>query len=465
MKRNVYLAISVWVFLLALGFVLPPQNVQAQTKKQIAAAKKLITEGDNLYRLKSYRGAIEKYQAAVELLPNNPAAYFSKGCAHYYLNEYDLALSDLNLAATQGYNSAEISKIRWNIYYSKKDYDNALKDIQEVINNGNAANADIYIAAGDIYREKNLDKEAFEAYTKASELDPNNADAQYFIAVFNAKSGQSEAQAMAALNAARKGTKYQAESWYLAGDGLQKTKKFAESAEAYERAIAAKSTNVDAYKNLSQVYQALNQYDKALTTVKKGIAANPEDAGLYIELSGLHTIANRNVDAIIAAKQAIRIAPTQYIGYSKLCRAYADTKQYQLATDTCTKSLELNPGDGESTFYLARAYDFQKQTNKATDYYKKAVVGLSEMAKSNPDYADGYYLLGNAYYAVGENPNAINAYKKCLELSPKYTRAMYNLGLMYALSGDKSSARAQYDSLLKIDTDLAGKLLKDIEGK
>ena len=59
-------------------------------------------------------------------------------------------------------------------------------------------------------------------------------------------------------------------------------------------------------------------------------------------------------------------------------------------------------------------------------------------------------------------PNAIAAYKKCLELSPNFTKARFNLGYIYAVNGSKPLAREQYNALLNIDADLAAKLLAAI---
>lgn len=463
MKREKYLTFFTLALLLLASFVLSVESVAAQNKKQLAAAKKIVADADALYRQRNYQGAIEKYQEAVKVVPNYPYAYFSKGYAHFYLNEYDQAIEDFNTALTQQYTPVEVYKIRWNAYYNKKDYANALKDVQEAIKL-EPSNGFLYTAQGDIYRDQNLDKEALDSYAEAAKLDQNNPDVPYYMAVIYAKTGQYDQQGAAALKAVEKGTKYPGEAWYLRGDALQRERQYQQAADAYERALVAKPT-VELYSNLSSVYQSLTQYNKAIEVSKKGIAAFPESADLYTNLSWLYSMTNKHADAIIAAKQAVRLAPTAYMGYTNLCRAYNDTTQYQVAAEQCKKALELKPGDGESYLYLARSYDFQKMTNMATDHYKKAVVGLVEFTKENPDYSDGFYLLGNAYSAVNDKQNAINAYKRSLELSPGFTKAIFNLGYTYYSNGNKQEAEAQYTELDKLDKDLAQKLKAAMGGK
>jgi tetratricopeptide (TPR) repeat protein len=463
-RRNKYSGLLTLILMFTAVFAAVAPSVHAQTKKQIADAKKIVADGDALYRQKNYQGAIQKYQAAIKLVPNYPYAFFSKGYSHFYLKEYDQAIEDLNTSLTQSYTPIEVYKIRWNAYYDKKDYPNALKDIQEAIKI-EPANAAFYISQGDIYREQNLDKEAIDSYTKASELNPSNADLPYFIAVIYAKNGQFPEQGAAALKAIEKGTKYPGEAWLLRGESLQRERKYVEAAEAYERALIAKPDTAETYVNLSNVHQSAGEYDKAIAVTKRGLTIAPENVELFNNLSRLYSLTNKPADAIIAAKQAVRLAPDKYLGYTNLCRAYNDTTQYQVGADQCKKALEINPGDGESNFYLARAYDFQKLTNMATDYYKKAVVGLNEFTKNNPDYPDGYYLLGNAYVAVNDKPNAIGAYRKSLELNPKFAKAIYNLALTYQSSGNKKAAVEQREALQKVDAALADKLTAALSQK
>ena len=92
-----------------------------------------------------------------------------------------------------------------------------------------------------------------------------------------------------------------------------------------------------------------------------------------------------------------------------------------------------------------------------------AVAGLEDFVKGRPDYSDGYYLLGNAYYADNQREKAIAAWKKCLEISPRFVKARYNLGYTYTLKKDKAAALEQYNSLLTLDSGLAAKLKTEID--
>jgi superkiller protein 3 len=448
-------------FLLAVLSVLPVEIKAQPDKRQMEEAKKLVSEGDVLYRQKNYKAAIDKYDRATIFAMTYPLAYFSKGYAHYNLGEDDQAITAFNTALKQGYKPMDIYEIRWRAFYMKRDFDSALSDTQAAIRLA-PSNPYYYLASGQIYHEKGSYQEAIDSYKKSIELGTTDADVNYYLAKSYNKAGQTIQQGLAGIEAIKKGTKFPGETWNLIGQALQINKKLEEAAEAYERSLIAKTDIYEVYGFLADIYRNLYRYDEAIATAKRGLRMYPNDGNLYTSLSWFYSLADKHVEAIGAAQQAIKLMPDQYMGYTNLCRAYNDAKLYPQAVQACTNALRINPGDGESNLYLARAYYSQNKTDLAAPLYKKAVSGLVEFTRNNPDYSDGFYLLGNAYYSDGRRPEAIAAYKKCLELSPKFAKARYNLGVLYFQAGDKSAAQAQYAELQKIDAVLADKLLQAI---
>lgn len=464
--RKIFLGLTVIMFLFSVGFVAPVEAQAQPSKKERDQARKLANDGDKFFRQKNYRMAVDRYQKASVLIPNFsfPALYYNKGYSHYSLQQYDLALEALTTALNQGYTPIEIYKIRWILYYEKKDYDNSLRDAEEVAKI-DPKNSTLLMSLGDMYSTKNMAKEAIDAYEKAELIVPNNGDLQYSIAFNYARLGNTTQQGVVALKAIQNNTRFLGDAWFLVANSFQIAKKNNEAIDAYERAISAKPTLIDAYNNLALVFQTFNRIDDAIAILKKGADANPNDGGLYINLTWFFILADRSIEAIGAGKKAISLAPDQFMGHTNLCRAYNAVSEYETAIQICNNALKLKPNDGETNLYLARSYDGLKKTDIATSHYKKAVAGLVEHTQNNPGDADGFNLLGNAYVGTNQIQLAIDAYKKCLELNPKTVRAIYNLGYMYVSKGDKASARLLYNELIKLDTKLAARLLEDIQGK
>ena len=450
-------------------FSSPASEINAQGKnrstqtKPSDKAKKLVAQGDKLFYRKDYRSAINKYAEAIVISPNYPAAHYWKGYAHYYLNEFDPTVEELDTAFNQKYSPLEVYKLRWYVNYQKGNYDQALSDIQAGLLL-EPQNKDFAKGLGETQFKKGSYQEAIPALEKVIQTEPNNGDLLYFLAASYAKTGNDKQQAFYAAEAIKKNTIYIADVYLLLGDSLLKSDKKAEAIEAYKKAAATKTEMTEEfYVNLSELYRNENRLGEAADTAYKGIKIYPKSKELLINLTWYYSLSDRFVEAVGAGQQAVRNAPDEFEAHSNLCRAYNDLKQYPQAIVECNKALKLNPTNGETFFYLGRA---QASTNKAAlaaESFKKAVVGLIEYTREFPLDADGHYLLGNAYISDKQIKQAIASYQKSLELNPNFVKARLNLGSVYFSDNNVSAARQQYEALLKIDKIYAEKLKAIIE--
>lgn len=448
--------------LFVLVFFAFSAGADAQSKKDQKRARQLIEQGDKLFSQKDYRNALDQYSQAVALVPKNGYAHFWKGYAHYYLKESDLALAELDLALSQNYKPAEIYKIRWFINYEAKNYDAALEDINK-LRQLEPGNTDFMLSLGDIYLGKGAYREALDPYQKAALRYPENGDLFYSLAKVQFNLADTAAQGLAAEEAIKKRTRYLGEAYYLLGDARQKQKRIPEATDAYQRSLAAKPEQYEVYRNVAELYRASSRIEEAIEISKRGLRLFPNDGNIYTDLSWFYSLSDRHEDAVQAALAGIRFAPNQSMAYTNLCRAYNDTKKPEMAITACNNALKLNPNDGETNFYLGRSNALLGKEAKASEFYRKSIVGLTVFTASNPDYSDGFYLLGNAYFEDGQHAKAAAAYKRSLELSPRFVKARFNMGIISVILKNKSAAMEQYDSLLGLNKDLANKLKAEID--
>lgn len=460
MKRKIFIGFMTALFLLTI-FSFAPQNVFAQPKK----AKKLVTDGDKFFQQKDYQSAIDKYAEAIVIAPNYPNAYFWKGTAHYYLKQYDQAAQDLSTALAQGYKQPnEIYKVRAYVYFDKRDYDAALGDMQQNVLL-EPSNVNHVLALGEIYINKKDWANALTTYKRAAQLDAQNGNIDYFLAFISNQNGDYSAQGSAAASALRKGTKYIGESHYLYGEAQQRERNSLEAMQSYERALNAKPDIYPAYALLSELYRGQGRFNDAINITTKGLEIFKNDGSMYINLAWYYSLADKHDEAVEAGLKAVENSPDSSLGYTNLCRAYNDIREYTKAIEICNKALSISPNDGETNFYLGRSYSFLNRKDTAEKYYAKAVEGLLRYTADNPEYSDGFYLLGNAYFANGKRDKAIEAYKRCLDLSPRFAKARYNLGYIYYLENNPTAARQQYEELKKFDAVTAEKLKQAMEKK
>jgi superkiller protein 3 len=439
-------------------------DTSAQSKKDARKAKQLADRAAAAFVKRDYRAAVDGYSQAIALDPNNPDYHFWKGVGHHYLNENDLALPELNLASEKGFKKPlEIYRIRWRVRYAAKDYDGALADIKQGLTL-DANNMEFLQGLGDISYARSNYREAVDAYQKVVLKEPNGgADLYYYIAKSHAQLGDVPAQIAAAEEAIKRRTQFLGESHLLIADGYRNQRKFDQAIESYQKAIAAKPATYSAYESLAEIYRVQNRFNDAIDIYRKALRVFPNDGRIYTSLSWLYSLADRNEEAVQSAQAGIRFLPNEYLAYTNLCRAYNDANKPEMAMRECNNALQRNPNDGETYFYLARANDLAGKPDEATRHYKQAVTGMIEFTRKNPDSADGFYLLGNAYFADNQREKAIEAYEKCLAISPRFVKARYNIAITQLRRKNKTAALEQYNRLLELDPELAGKLKAEID--
>lgn len=484
------------ILLTALPFI-----ADAQSRRDRDQAKKLQEEGDRSFQAKRYREAANAYSRSLALVANNPHANFWLGSAHYYLFiECDRSLKELErLAAAEkdrdrkedlssqivskqqdcgveltqaanaytralslGYKPLDVFRIRYFIYQQKGEFDLALSDIDSGLRLA-PSDAPLWRAKGDVLFAKKDFRSAMEAYDRASTLDPNDGNSLYSAALSAFNLGDTASQQRYAELAIKKGSLDPGSAFFLLADAYHKERRYVEAIDAYRRAIGAKQGLYEAYRRLAEVLRIENRLNEAIETARLALKVFPNDGEIYTDLSWYYSLADRPAEAVDAGKAAVQLLPNEHMGYTNLCRAYNDTKQYELAIATCNTALRLKPNDGETLYYLGRALNLSGKTTEATRYYSLAVKGLEQFVAEAPDYADGWYLLGNAYFADNQRDKAQAAYLRCLEISPKFTKARFNLGIIYTRRKDKAGALAQYQALLTLDERLAALLKAEID--
>ncbi|QQS33377.1 MAG: tetratricopeptide repeat protein [Acidobacteriota bacterium] len=482
-------------------FVLGAFSADAQSRKDRDQAKKLREQADKAFQQKRYRAASDDYSKALSLVANDAHSNFWRGSAHYYLfqecdkavkeieaqqksendaarraaitsdaaakrtvcgNELTLAANSFTTALTLGHKPLDVFRIRYFVYQQQERYDLALMDIDAALKLA-PNDAAFWKARGDVLFARKDHAKALEAYVKATAIDPNDGNAFYSAALCAYQTGDVKAQQQYAEMSIQKGSLSPGSAFFLLGDAHHKERRYTQAIEAYRRSIGAKQDMYEAYRRLAEVLRVENRLNEAIDVARSALRVFPNDGGIYTDLSWYYSLADRSADAVDAGKAAVLLLPNEHMGYTNLCRAYNDTKQYDLAISACNTALRLKPGDGETHFYLGRALNLTGKTIEATRQYMQAVKGLEVFVVESPDYADGWYLLGNAYFADNQRDKAQAAYLRCLEISPKFTKARYNLGIIYTRKKDRAGAMGQYQALLQLDEKLANALKAEID--
>ena len=152
-------------------------------------AEAYFKTGVSKQKLKDYKGALEDYNKAIQLNPNDFNAYSNRGADKFELKDYKGAIEDYTMAIQLNLNKADNSEFYFNRGAAKaslKDYEDSITDFTKATQL-NSDNSRAYLNRGLSKAELKDYKGSIKDFSKAIKSNPN-----YFAAYCNR--GLSEAE-------------------------------------------------------------------------------------------------------------------------------------------------------------------------------------------------------------------------------------------------------------------------------
>jgi tetratricopeptide (TPR) repeat protein len=139
-------------------------------------AEYFISRGDARSFLGDYDSAIQDFDKAIRIDPNGYSAYSGRGSAWVGQCNYDKAIRDFNEALRLGANDPVLNALlysaRGGVWAAKKNYDRAIADYDLAIRLAPNSIADFYASRGDAWLAKRNYDQAIRDYDQAVRLDP-----------------------------------------------------------------------------------------------------------------------------------------------------------------------------------------------------------------------------------------------------------------------------------------------------
>jgi tetratricopeptide (TPR) repeat protein len=240
--------------------------------------------GIALSKLGQYEAAVACYDKAIEIKPNDYAAWFFRGTSLSCLGQQEAAIAS---------------------------YDKAV----EIKPNFHEA----WCSRGLVLSELEQDEAAIASYDKVVEIKPDDHNAWHHRgnALFNI--GQQEA-AIASYEEAIAIKPGDHESWFVRGLTLSALGQQEAAIASYEEAIAIQPDYCEAWGNRGNALSTLGQYEAAIASYDKVIETNPNDHKAHYNKALCYAFQD-NQDAVIdSLQQAIELYPE--------CREMAKTNTH-----------------------------------------------------------------------------------------------------------------------------------------
>jgi arylsulfatase A-like enzyme/Tfp pilus assembly protein PilF len=186
----------------------------------------------------------------------------------------------------------------------------------------------------------------------------------------------------------------------------------AESRGYLEKAIQIDPDSATAFRQLGEIELAAKEYPKAAAHLKRAIQLRPDDSTAAFEAGQALEQTGDNAGARDALESSLKLVPSQTAARLLLGRVYLKLKDARKAEDQFEATLLVDSESTEGRLGLAEA-----QIMKGD--FAGARPDLEALTKSDPNSAQAWHLLGEAYRGLHREADAAKAADKATALEKK----------------------------------------------
>jgi tetratricopeptide (TPR) repeat protein len=302
---------------------------------------------------------------------------------------------------------------------------------------------------GESYVRSGKVAEAAPYLEKAQQIDPSSYDNGYDLSLAYLQIGRlSEAQQLIQALLKRKNT---AELHNLLAEVDEKDGKFVEAANEYEVAahMDPSESNLFDWGSELLLHRTLGP---AIEVFQEASARYPTSQRLVVGL-GMALYAHGNYDdAVKSLLRAADLNPTEPNCYFFLSRAYdSSPSQADEVTRRFRRFAELQPDNARALYYYAMSlWKGKRAQDPGLDLHQIESL-LTKSRALDPKLAEAHLQLGNLYSDQNKHAEAIPEYKRALELNPDLADAYYRLGQAYVRTGEKNRAQELFQVYQRIN--------------
>ena len=184
------------------------------------------------------------------------------------------------------------------------------------------------------------------------------------------------------------------------------------------------------YLVLAELFREGQEFTEAIEVLERGCKTIPDSTDLELHLGRTYSAAGEYERATAILRQLIARNAAQVEAYMPLAQAYESMGQVDEAIQVLQTRNERPPPDVMVSTALA-GFLFRK----GKPYFFQVLAELDEAEQIRASDPDIYLLRGRVYRAQERFEEAIQAFRRALELDPLSESAHYQLALAYRDAG------------------------------
>jgi Tfp pilus assembly protein PilF len=268
------------------------------------------------------------------------------------------------------------------------------------------------------YFEKGQYQEARVEYQSVVQIDPNDADAHYRLALTYLKLGSTPNLQLAAselsrtveLDSTNRDALLKLGELYLLGNEPSRARQQADTV------LVSTPENTEGLILRGRSLINEKRYLEGAAELKKAIELDPKNMGPYIDLALAYVLANDTAAAEAALKQALTIDPRSTRILLALGDLRVTTGKPDQAESIYKQALEIAPEDEQIYLKLVRFYQHVGKPEKIEPT-------LQTLASIKPKDEKPHILLGDFYTWFGQPDKALASYQRAAEINAGSTVA------------------------------------------
>ena len=458
-----------------------------------------------LLKNKEYTKALEMYNKAVELAPDDKVHYSNRSACYTNLNECQKAIEDANKCIeldskwSRGYQRKGQAQLKLDLYEesiatfkSGLEHDPENKTLKECLDEATLLNSNPFM--------KNKSKLYTDPRTSKYMTDPQfvnlldyamrdqkmllqlvQSDPR-FMDVFTVLSGIDLGKAQESYQQENKkkdeDNKKRKEDNEVTKKKKEEEDRIRQEKERYENLTIEEKEEEDQRKNAEEIKQQANaqfknkNYSEALKLYTKALEINPKEITYYLNLAACyHEL--KEFDKVIEECQKVIDNTNDFQkkskAYGRIGFAYQEKGDLDKAIKSFDDSL-LEFKDNRIKMALREAENLKKKKDaedyinpekgeeantKGNDYYKNhdwvnALKEYSDAIKRNPKNAKFYSNRAAVYIKLMSLTEALNDCEKAIELDPDFLRAHQRFCSVQMLMKRYHKAMTSYEKSLKM---------------
>ena len=359
--------------------------------------------------------------------------YFEQGKQKYYDADAKEAINDFNQAIELTPNDAKIYKFRAKSKVKLEDYHAAIEDYNQVIKL-NPDDASAYKGRAEAKRKLSNHASAIDDYNQAIQLNPKDAFTYRASADAKRKSGDN-AGAIADYNQAIKLNPEDAEAYKNRGKARAELGDDAEAIEDYSQALKLNPNHVFTYKDRADAKYRLGNYTGAIKDYNQTLKKLKDGSFTY------QTYTERGVTTTT-------ITPgDSYVYYVYNNRGWVkrDQGDHTGAMEDFTRAIELKPDD-------AYGYKNRASLKRELDDHTGAIEDYTQAIKLNPNDASAYRGRGVVKVDLEDHAGAIEDFTNAIELEPDNPTAYHLRGHSKQDLGQEKAAQIDFEKAKELES-------------